>query len=969
MQKRLSILLSLFITSTLLSFGQKQGLGGFSPKTDWEKINTRSINVIYPAGYDSVANRVVNLTNFMHDYKLQSIGSKNSNRKLQILLAPNDLSNSSNVQLGPYMGLIPTTGPQNILNTGGVDWVTQSSIFAYRRALQYSNFNSGIFRIFYWLNGDNGVDILSHTTTPAWFFLGDAAYTQTVLTNGGIGYTPSFYRQQRARILAGKNYSYLQIRNGSYLNVMETPTVYGLSMIEHAREMTGPDVWKDVVKSAARLHGVVYSFSNSVRTNIGCGTSKLYKLTYDSLSQRIANQQSRITLTNKIGFTKTNKRFYEHYSSLQLDEKGQLYALKKPIQKLNRIVQIAPNGKEKSVVLIPTDHCDFFSIKNGWIVWNERRDNPMHKHLDYSVIFTYNLYTKQTRQLTHNSKYFSPSLSKDGFNIATIEKMANFNRSLTILDRKTGDKLESFPIYRGGEAFNPQWSNDSKYIIYILQVDSKIQLVAQDIVKKKIIEITPLSNQMISNFSISPNNTIVFSASYSGIDNIYKTNLYHHDKITQVTSSKVGAYDPVFDQNNNSIYYCDYTHLGAKVTAISKENFFNKEVNIKPLKNNLLNQFTVNKQEKDITCFDFNQKNHKSKYREFWDGIKIHSWGFLYLQNGYGFGIKADDILSNISGEVGYSFDNKNNQGRFYGSLTYGKYPIKGRVGSSIISGEGLSIYKDSIKHVNTYAEVFIPLKWKGRLTENDFDLRASIHHHNFTYEGVNDPFTNEEVLKNADFNALTISSNFKKTREKKRMNLQPKWGIEALAQFQINLNRRNMQQLNLQAKLYIPGFFANDGFNATFSYQQAHYDIFDRFDKIFNDARGYYRINRLDMMMMIPNNMMNITADNLFDKNYTYIGSYNYQIPICYPDFGLGGILFFQRIYANAFFDIQQIRSKPFKEHLYSYGFGLNFDLKIFNDYPVHIGISKGFLSNPIYSAYNGDDSPIMISYKLLNL
>ncbi|QZE15450.1 hypothetical protein K4L44_06350 [Halosquirtibacter laminarini] len=473
MYRKIVLLLILFLVNGFVLLAQNKELGVFKPGTKWENINTRSINVVYPSGYDSVANRVINITKFIHDYKLESIGDKNANRKLQIILAPNDLSNNLQIQLAPYKAIIPTTGPQNIMDIGGVDWLTQSSIFAYRRALQYSNLNSGVFRIIYWLNGDQGVQNLSSFTIPSWFFEGDATFSQTTLTKAGIGYTPSFNRQQRARVLKGKKYRYPKARNGSFIDVIEKEEVYGVSLIEQGRKIAGPDVWKKVIRSSANLHGIFYSFSNSTKKHIGFTTRKLYSNTYDSLEVKFQNEIKHLQLTEKNEVVASNKRFYENYSCLNITKDRKLYALKRPLQKIPRIVEILPNKEEKTIVRLPKDFNEQFSIHNGWIVWSEKRDNPFYKHLDYHNIFSYNLYTKEKKQLSEKKKYFSPALSTDGKTIAVIEKDANFNRYLVTLDRKTGNELKKFSIIKHGDAFSPQWSYDNTKVLYILQADSK----------------------------------------------------------------------------------------------------------------------------------------------------------------------------------------------------------------------------------------------------------------------------------------------------------------------------------------------------------------------------------------------------------------------------------------------------------------------------------------------------------------
>jgi hypothetical protein len=67
-----------------------------------------------------------------------------------------------------------------------------------------------------------------------------------------------------------------------------------------------------------------------------------------------------------------------------------------------------------------------------------------------------------------------------------------------------------------------------------------------------------------------------------------------------------------------------------------------------------------------------------------------------------------------------------------------------------------------------------------------------------------------------------------------------------------------------------------------------------------------------------------------------------NYHLPLLYPDWGFGQIVYFLRIRANAFFDNTTVKSlrTGFSTPLRSTGVELYFDTRWWNQQPVTFGI-----------------------------
>ena len=122
-------------------------------------------------------------------------------------------------------------------------------------------------------------------------------------------------------------------------------------------------------------------------------------------------------------------------------------------------------------------------------------------------------------------------------------------------------------------------------------------------------------------------------------------------------------------------------------------------------------------------------------------------------------------------------------------------------------------------------------------------------------------------------------------------------------------------------AALYFPGLSANHSLVINAAYQKRD-SLSDLFSNNFSYARGY---------------------EALSTRRMYKLGA-NYHFPICYPDGGIGGIIYFQRIRGNIFYDYNNAKARvngiltEIKNR--STGGELYFDTKVWNSLPVSIGV-----------------------------
>src|SRR5689334_5976545 len=95
MQKLL--LFGLLVISSSFLFAQR--FGGHPPSVKWKQINTDTVRVIFPEGYEQKAADIASITRQLGQQTQSTIGSHL--HKISIVLQPNTIISNAYVSLGP----------------------------------------------------------------------------------------------------------------------------------------------------------------------------------------------------------------------------------------------------------------------------------------------------------------------------------------------------------------------------------------------------------------------------------------------------------------------------------------------------------------------------------------------------------------------------------------------------------------------------------------------------------------------------------------------------------------------------------------------------------------------------------------------------------------------------------------------------------------------------------------------------
>jgi hypothetical protein len=938
----------LFVVMLLISSValKAQDMGGNPTGLNWQILNSPSIRVIYPLGMEAKAQRIAGMVNYLDSNNRRSVGTKK--RRLDMVLQNQTTNPNGYVALAPFRSEFYATPPSNNLLIGTVDWLDILTIHEYRHALQFMNSLTGLTKLGYYLQGETLWSILNAVSIPDWYFEGDAVIIETALTPSGRGRSPFFTMEQRALAYTNRNYNYLQNRNGSYKNMMPDKYRLGYMMLTKLRNEKGNDITANILKGAASYKDLMYPFSNSLKRETGYSTKKLYEHAWAEKKIDFKNQISEIKPTSTPIIQK-NKTTFTNYRFPCILENGDIVARKNSYKSTDEIVLLS-NGLEKKITTIGYNNDDYLQHSKGKLVWTETAVNSRRANKTYNNITVYDMNTQKKSYLTKKQRYFSPSISPDGKLIASIFITTEQQNEIHILDISNGDIIEKITTPLNYFLSRVNWSNDGNSIVTIAKHNSKLALIRLNIKNEEILELTDWTSHTLDAPSIK-DDKVYFNAGFTGIDNIFYTDLEGSKKIFQITSVPIGAFDPIIN-NNNEIIFSEFTDMGY---IISKQSLISNSENItikitEPSEMDMYKTI-ANKSEGGNILDNNYSNNYKSKsYNGLFRGLKLHSWNISPSLSNPGLNITMINLLQDLSINFGsninrnesnaVSYNSKFVLARYYPQLSLIAQQAKRETEYYSTANNFTS---QNFSETKFGAEIAIPLSWIKGNFNTKFLPQIGIYHNN-----LKEIKAEGESIANNNFSSTQLGFLFSSKRRKAYQNVGTRLGFEVNVNYQADFNTVSSEKMEGNVRLFLPGFFKNHNVTVTAAHQKESLTNLYQYVDVFEYPRGF------------------ITPVN---DEFKLIKA-EYQLPLLYPDKGFVGITYFKRVRANIFYDYGVGENiKLNKSTVYnSAGVEFIFDNTILNLLPISFGVRKSLLLNSDpFLAYNKSGINFFIYTNLL--
>ena len=870
---------------TLLCTCVRAQIGLHPPRVDYRQLEADHVRLIFPEGYEARAGRVASMVDELEANHTRSIGERIF--PIDIVLQTATTEINGYVGLAPFRSEFYTTPPQSLNLLSGTDWVDLLTIHEYRHVQQNSNERRGLTKLFSYLQGQYGWAVFGSIAVPNWFAEGDAVIYETAKSATGRGRTPAFSETLRSLTANDIVYSYAKARNGSFRSLVPDHYRYGYNTLTYARERFGNDVWKSVLHDGAAYKGIIYPFSRALKKKTGYGTKQLYRAAMEDLAARQDSARAARGAVVEGPLLGRQSKDVRNYRFPFVDDRGRVVALRDGFKTTPALVAIdEAGGKDEVLTSVGIQREPYVDVRGQLAVWMENRQHPRYTNERYSDVILYDLRSGRKKQLSHNAKYFSPSLSFDRRLIVVVEHDPLLGPpAIILLASNTGEVVKRFPVEAQGISY-PRFSPDGQTIYFYDRGFRGNAIAALDVASGGVTTVVPRTTEPLDYLQVTADGGLIVNNGRDGVNNVYRIDPATGDQ-RQLTNVGIGTAFPHLSEKGY-LYYAEATPRGGRLHRLdlTRDDAAKKGL---PLGNLPAGpsvferpaawaaeayDLTERVEIKDYEVSDFNDKL---------GGIKLHSWSFNGSYVSPGATVEATNALRTIAIEATARY-NINEERVVSGlGITYGGlYPVLslnadvrernyGALDARLDTGI-VNQFRFDQRRVGVTAAV--PWRW----VKGDFvsALTPSVGYDQFLLSG------NERDDLPDNFGNLRLGVSTSIIRRRARQQVQSRLGATLRLDYQSGLAERVGNRFLLQSSLFLPGLFPTHGLRLDADFQTQNAGNTYQYANVFQYARGY--------------------GSPVSDRQ-SRIGV-NYQLPLLYPDFGIAGITYFKRVRLNAFYD-----------------------------------------------------------------
>ena len=942
-----------FIGSLLISTGVfAQVFGGNPPSLKWRQLNTDTARIIFPVGLDSLAEQVAGIVHTLSRTTLPTIG--HTQRKINIVLQNQTTIPNGYVGLAPFRSEFQLTPEQNSFDLGSLPWQKMLAIHEYRHVQQYNNYRVGLSGLFYYLFGEGGQAFANSLAVPNWFWEGDAVYQETLISDQGRGRLPFFFNSYRALWSGDKHYSWMKLRNGSLVDYVPDWYPLGFMLVAYGRERYGDAFWRQVTHDAAAFHGLFYPLQGAIRRYAGISFRQFRNdaLDYFRKAAQPAPGETGVFAAGPAAaddFARTHKHFSADEEFPQFIGRDSLLYMRSSYKRIPAfVIRDLNTGQETRVRNRAISLDNYFSLSGGKVVYAAYETDPRWGWRDYSVLRLFDPRTGEDHRLTSRSRYFSPDLSPDGRQIVTVQEAADGSCTLFLLDAANGSVIKQFPnpdklfytypkFYAGG----------SQIVTAVRNRRGEMSLALVDAVRGEAAFLLPFSFQTIGFPSVS-SDTIWFTASRGREDRVYamaggqmsRVYLPHGDPNTgQYEFHAAGDGRYTWNTFTAVGFYTDTTRR-LKMERMATGDW-SRALSLQGIDSldrgpaGMLNRIEPG----HYPATNYPIASHL---------INFHSWRPYINDPDYQLSLVSDNILNTLETEI-YAGYNRNEQYKQVGvDATYGAlYPFLDAgwdytFDRNALYGNKLIYWNES----EARAGASIPLNWTHGRSYTSLQFGSDIVYNQRYYSGAY-----KDSFNSRGFAYVDPYISFVNQVQQSQAQIAPRFAEVLSLSYSSAVTAFEAHQFLASGFLYLPGLAYTHSLLLAAAFQQRDTLGNARFSNSFPFSRGY-------------------TAENFY-RMWRY--SANYQLPLFYPEWGIGDIVYFLRVRTNLYYDYTRAmdfytNGQTYNGTFRSFGSEVYFDTKWWNQLSVSFGIRYSRLVDPDFGGRGPNQWELILPLNLLS-
>jgi hypothetical protein len=479
-------------------------------------------------------------------------------------------------------------------------------------------------------------------------------------------------------------------------------------------------------------------------------------------------------------------------------------------------------------------------------------------------------------------------------------------------------------IHKEGLVFaSPKFSTDDQTLFVTARNNKgEMSLLKKSFSKNDSLEtILPFENRLIGYLNVQ-GDTLIYTISNNGRDEIWATLLKNEKTESfRLATYPTGLYQGMINVDGKLIS-----------SAFSADGY--RLVSLKPLwepkpetvsLTDIITPELYNQKEEAFLTKKDDENLIAKKYSATHGLIRFHSWRPMYSDPEYTFSLYSDNVLNTFHTELAYTYNQNEGSHKMGISGLYGGSYLQPLFGWDQVWSRSGYYHNDTLLHwneSNMYMGLQLPLDLSGGKSYRLLKFSSTYHFDQLKWTGLG-----KTIFKDQQFNTVQSRIDFISQTQLAKQQILPHWGQRFSAQYKTAVGSYTANQLLLSGSLYLPGLSNNHGIALNGAYYQRDTLQQYLFSNSFPFSRGYTAVDFPRMWKLAA----------------------NYHLPIAYPEWGFGNLVYFSRVRLNVFYDYTVGKSlRTGTQFVFaSTGGELYFDTRWWNQQSVSFGIRYSHLLN----------------------
>lgn len=923
----------------------------------WSTIRTPDVRMIYPDTVSGVARRTLfYIRTVQPDI---SYGFRHGPMRIPFVMHPENFQSNGLVMYLPKRVEFLTSPA---IDGYSMPWYKQLVAHEYRHAVQYNNLNRGVIRALSYILGQQGSTI-GLLCMPIWAMEGDAVMSETAMSSFGRGLQPSFSMGYRAMGRVGRDYKGRRDRRnidkwfcGSYRDYIPDHYELGYQICSYAYARYDENVWDRVAWFGSRNPYMLATTRIALEKYYGTNVRELFRETFDALERHWDSlPRTGDSAAPLVAMPEGNYTTYQW--PLPLSDTTVL-VLKTDYDRPSRFVRLdTRTGAEEPVCytgLVSTRP----AMYGGRVWWTEYRRSKLFEQRVNSQLCYMDLERGTARTFVgrRNALYPTPAPGE----LAWVEY--NPDGTYTVVVQRDGQPERRFGTPRHTEIHGLAWDDVTLAYYVIVTDDAGMWLGRID--DEGVFPLTEGAYITLSNLRAG-GGKLYYGSIASGRDEAHCYDLMARREY-RITTSAFGSFSPApwhDAADGEGVLLTTYDRRGYRVAAQRVADSTLVPVAPSKLPLNVVNPErkrwdVVNLDTVRFTGADSLRQSgtfRARRYRKVPNLVNVHSWMPVAfnpfdavdehnINLNLGVTLLSQNLLSNTEAYASYGWNR--NEGslfnlgvRYFGlgvhldlDASYGGNQLF----YSLVSYDpqtGDPIYQkrpSPDKYYSIGLAATLPLYFQRGYHTRQLSVSAGWNYSNGMVANLDKIEWDRGQISNIQrigfrkgLHKLSFGLGYSDQVRMAHRDIAPRWGYTLSTLYTFNpANVHFSDLISFFGQAYLPGLAAHNSQKVAATYQTSVGG--------YKFPAGYaplsYKSTRL-----IPRGF---SSADIVSNNYTAV-SLDYQLPVWYPEGGIGSVLYFKRIRLNAGGDYAQFRRPAGKgmdwRRIWSVGGDIVFDINAF--------------------------------------